>query len=74
MLNPPPSVLLMGFTPDAMLFEIRMILRDVNFQLSVRSDINHRIMQRFQEEGMGLSLSVAAQAQLKPPGDGSEDA
>jgi small-conductance mechanosensitive channel len=73
-LNPPPTVLLMGFTPDAMLFEIRMILRDVNFQVSVRSDINHRIMQRLHEEGMGLSLSVAAQAQLKPLGDGSEDA
>jgi small-conductance mechanosensitive channel len=51
-----------------------MILRDVNFQLSVRSDINHRILQRFHEEGMGLSLSVAAQAQLKTPDDGSEDA
>ena len=29
---------------------------------------------RFQEEGLGLSLSVAAQAQLIPPKDGSEDA
>jgi small-conductance mechanosensitive channel len=61
-LNPPPAVLLMGFTPDA------------NFQVSVRSDINHRIMQRFHEEGLLLSLSVAAQAQLKPGDDDAEDA
>ena len=73
-LNPPPTVLLMGFTPDAILFEIRMILRDVNFQLSVRSDINHRILQRFEEEGLGLPLSAAAQTQLALPGDAPEDA
>jgi small-conductance mechanosensitive channel len=73
-LNPPPTVLLMGFTPDAILFEIRIILRDVNFQLSVRSDINHRILQRFEEEGLGLPLSAAAQTQLALPGDAPEDA
>jgi small-conductance mechanosensitive channel len=62
-LNPPPTVLLTGFTPDAVLFEIRLILRDVNFQLSVRSEINHAILRRFGEEGVPLSLGTAAQAQ-----------
>ena len=53
-MEPTPRVLLLELGADAMSFELRCWLRDVNFSLSARSDMNFEIIERFRQAGIRI--------------------
>lgn len=54
LMNPAPYVLFKGFGDSALDFELRFILRDISASLGVRTEMNHRILAAFREEGIEI--------------------
>ncbi len=54
---PKPQVVFMGFGTDAMDFQLRGILRDINYVLSTASDINFEIVKRFKANGIVIPFA-----------------
>lgn len=68
LVNPPPAVLLTGFGPNGINFEIRAVVSDIFGGLGVTSDIYHAIIDRFSHERIEIPLAQH-DLWLRNPGD-----
>jgi small-conductance mechanosensitive channel len=72
--DPPPAVVFASMGDSALNFELRCRLRDVNFTLTVRSDMNFTIFERFHAAGIVFpfpqrEVRIVGDAHGDKPGD-----
>jgi potassium efflux system protein len=52
--DPAPSVVFQGFGADSLNFEIRALLADINYGLTVRSELNHQVYEVLTANGIAV--------------------
>jgi len=57
LLDPEPQVHFVDFGADSLNFELRLVLSDVGFSMSVRTELRHQIMERFKQEGIEIPFA-----------------
>jgi potassium-dependent mechanosensitive channel len=57
LIDPKPQVHFVNFGADALEFELRLVLSDVSFGLSVRTELRHQITERFRAEGIEIPFA-----------------
>ena len=57
LIEPAPSVHLVGMGLDGLNYEVRAILSDLNFKLDVQSEVYHQIVARFADEGIEIPFA-----------------
>ncbi|WP_238119529.1 MULTISPECIES: DUF3772 domain-containing protein [unclassified Xanthobacter] len=70
--TPPPRVFLTKFSEMGMVFELRCVVANVDYSLTVRSDLHFQLLAKFRAAGIGMAsqpwASLArAPADLVPP-------
>ncbi len=63
--DPPPRIFLMRFADFGIEFELRCIVTNVDYSLTVRSDLQLAILQRFRKRGI-LLMPTINQRDIKP--------
>lgn len=71
--TPPPRVFLTKFADAGMVFELRCVVANVDYSLTVKSDLHFQVLAQFRKGGIGLAfqpwaaLARAPQDMVPPP-------